>query len=863
MLNSAIARIVDVCTRYAWVILVVAGLIAILSGYYTARNFKINTDIAKLISPNLPWRQREEAMTAAFPQSRERILAVVQAPTPELTSGATKALTQKLSQQPDQFRSVHQTGGGQFFERNAFLFLPTEELARTTRQLSQASPIIGALATDPSLRGLSQALSGSLGGLRRNQFSINDLTRPLNMFADGIETVLAGQPAHFSWMVLLKGRPAKASELRGLIDIWAVLDYGELEPGQKPTEAIRQTVKDLNLASDYEANVRLTGPVRIADEEFGTLKEGALLNGTVTMAVVIFILWLALRSGRIILAVFLSLLTGLAMTAAFGLMMVSALNPISIAFAVLFIGLGVDFGIQYSVRYRAERHDDNRLRPALIAAGRRAGAPLTLAAAATAAGFFSFLPTDYRGLSELGLIAGSGMVIAFVTSITLLPALMQLLNPPGETESLGFKWLAPVDRFLERYRIPVIVITGLIVVGGLPLLFWMRFDFNPLNLRSPKVESIATYLDLQSDPDVNSNTAQVLAPSLPQAKQIAARLSALPQAARVVTLESFVPDKQQEKLALIGGAAKLLNPALNPANVRPAPTDAERVRALAAAASALSRVAGEDSSPGALAAKRLADDLTKLANADAAARMQAEAMLVRPLKIDLDVLREALAAKPVTLDQLPDDLVRDWITPEGRTQAVVTPKGDPSDTENLRNFARAVLAVEPSATGPAVGYLESGQTVVRAFLEAGFWALLSIAILLWIVLRRLGDVFLTLIPLLLAGALTLEICVLIDLPLNFANIIALPLLLGVGVAFKIYYVMAWRAGQTSLLQSSLTRAVIFSAATTATAFGSLWFSSHPGTSSMGKLLALSLMCTLAAAVLFQPALMGRPRVIKA
>src|SRR5207302_8839283 len=141
---------------------------------------------------------------------------------------------------------------------------------------------------------------------------------------------------------------------------------------------------------------------------------------------------------------------------------------------------------------------------------------------------------------------------------------------------------------------------------------------------------------------------------------------------------------------------------------------------------------------------------------------------------------------------------------------------------------------------------ESGHTVVRAFIEAGFWALISIAILLWIVLRRFGDVLLTLVPLLLAGVVTLELCVLIGLKLNFANIIALPLLLGIGVAFKIYYIMAWRAGQTGLLQSSLTRAVIFSAMTTATAFGSLWLSSHPGMSSMGQLLALSLACTLAA-----------------
>jgi predicted RND superfamily exporter protein len=172
-----------------------------------------------------------------------------------------------------------------------------------------------------------------------------------------------------------------------------------------------------------------------------------------------------------------------------------------------------------------------------------------------------------------------------------------------------------------------------------------------------------------------------------------------------------------------------------------------------------------------------------------------------------------------------------------------------------------VLAVEPRASGGPISILESGHAVVRAFVEAGLWAFVSIAILLWIVLRRLTDVLLTLIPLLLAGVVTLEICVLIGLQLNFANIIALPLLLGVGVAFKIYYIMAWRAGQTGLLQSALTRAVMFSALTTATAFGSLWLSSHPGTSSMGKLLALSLVTTLAAAVLFQPVLMGPPREI--
>jgi predicted RND superfamily exporter protein len=242
-------------------------------------------------------------------------------------------------------------------------------------------------------------------------------------------------------------------------------------------------------------------------------------------------------------------------------------------------------------------------------------------------------------------------------------------------------------------------------------------------------------------------------------------------------------------------------------------------------------------------------------------REKAETVFVAPLKVTLAGLAELLKAEPVTEKNIPPDFAKDWIKPDGHARVQIYPTGDPNDNEVLRQFARAVLAVEPTATGGPIAILEAGHTVTTAFMQAGATARVSIAILLWITLRRISDVLLTLIPLLVAGVVTLEICVLIGLKLNFANIIALPLLLGVGVAFKIYYIMAWRAGQTGLLESSLTRAVIFSALTTATAFGSLWLSSHPGTSSMGKLLALTLVCTLFAAVLFQPLLMGRPREI--
>jgi hopanoid biosynthesis associated RND transporter like protein HpnN len=540
--------------------------------------------------------------------------------------------------------------------------------------------------------------------------------------------------------------------------------------------------------------------------------------------------------------------------------MVGALNLISIAFAVLFIGIGADFGIQFSVRYKAERHADDNLVGALRTAAERAGRPLALAATATACGFLAFVPTVYRGVSELGLIAGVGMIIAFLASVTVLPALLTLTRPGPEAAEVGYRFLAPADRFIARHRYAIVIGTLAIVLAGTPLLRNLTFDFNPLNLRSKNVESVSTLLDLMNDPENTPNTIDVLAPSLDAAKPLAERLSKLPEVRRVVDLASFVPQDQEQKIAMIKAAAGQILPGISPPGTKPPPSDSDDKLALNAMADKLQTTSARATGKAGDQAKRFVSLLHRLADAPESTRAVVRTALFPPLKTTLGLLRDSLQPQPVSADTLPADLKREWIAKSGEARVQVAPTGDANDNATLQRFTDAIYAVSPNAVGTPVAIVESGRTVVQAFAIAGALALGSIAILLFIVLRRISDVLLTLVPLLLAGLVTLEICVLIGLKLNFANIIALPLLLGLGVAFKIYFVMAWRAGVTELLQSSLTRAVFFSALSTATAFGSLWLSSHPGTSSMGKLLALSLVCTLAAAVLFQPALMGPPRV---
>ena len=861
MLASWVTYVVRVCIRFPWPIIALGVIGSAVSTIYSVRHFAINTDINQLISPDLDWRKREAEFEKAFPGHFGSTLVVVNAPTAEYAGRASADLVSRLKAQPQLFRSVEDIGGSEFFARNGLLFQSTDDVAGTTKGLGQAAPLVGTLAGDPSLRGLTRALSLGLIGVQNKLVTLDALARPLSMASATVEDVLAGRPASFSWLSMLNGQDPKLDDLRRLIEVHPVLDFSALQPGKASSDAIHRAADELQLKEKYQARVRLSGSVPMADEEFATVQEGALVNGLGTIIVVLAILWLALKSGRIIVAVIINLFVGLALTAAVGLALVGALNMISVAFAVLFVGLGVDFAIQFSVRYRAERHDVSKLQSALTRAAEKIGVPLTLAAAAVAAGFLSFLPTDYRGVSELGQIAGVGMLIAYATSITLLPALITVLNPTGEPEEIGYRALAPVDRFLETYRVPVIVGTLAVAVLGSPLLYYLTFDFDPIHLRSPETESISTLLDLGGDPRVGINSVNVVTPSVDEAAAAAEKLQKLPEVLQVSTLLGFVPQEQDKKLALIQDLSRWLGQVLTSPPGKP-PTDAENVAALNGMADQLNKIAGSASGSGADAAKRLAADAGKLAQADELARTRAQTAFIVPLQTSLGQLRGFLTAGRVTRENLPQSLKQLWVTPDGRARVEVAPKGNTNDTEVLRSFARAILAVYPNATGGPISILESSHTVVMAFFEAGFYALVSIAILLWIVLRRFGDVLLTLVPLLLAGAVTLEICVLIGMPLNFANIIALPLLLGVGVAFKIYYIMAWRAGRRNLLQSSLTRAVIWSALTTATAFGSLWLSQHPGTSSMGKLLALSLVCTLAAAVLFQPALMGKPRGAK-
>lgn len=855
MLASLIARVVAVCVSRAALIGILTLAISLLSAAYVVTHFKMNTDTTRMVSPELEWRKQQARFQELFPQPANQILVVIDGKTPELAQQAAAKLIAGLSKRPEHILSIRQPGGGPFFEQNGLLFLELAQTQSAIDQIIAAQPFLGALAADPSLRGIMESLSTALVGVEQGQITLDRLARPITELNHTLDALHTGQPVPHSWRrMMMEGEP-DLRETRRIIEVLVKLNFGTLRAGGIPSGIIRSTAQELGLTPASGVTVRLTGPVPIFDEEFATLTENALPIAGATIGFMLLMLWLALRSVQLILAIVGTIVAGLIVTTALGLAMVGAFNIISVAFVALFVGLGVDFGIQFCVRYRAERHENPDLAQSIANAARAIGPSLTLAACAVTAGFLGFLPTDYRGVAELGLIAGTGMAITFLLSLTLLPALMALLKPSGEARETGYASLRGLDILLlarAREFTAAAVLLGGIAIAILPS---VSFDFNLLNLRSRNAESIATLLDLAHDPDRSPNAMDSIASTREDAVQLASNIAKLPQVAKVVTIATFIPAQQEEKLALIADASLLLDLSLNPIDTKAAPSDADNVQALQQTAQALRKAASTASASAATQANALATHLDRIASGSQAVREQTTTVLTSGLETMLNNVRNLLQAGPITLDTIPPEIARDFIAPSGELRVRIYPKGDPTDNDLLHSFRAAVSKIAPNATGVPVLLEESGKTIVGAFTEAGFWSLLVISLLLAAALGSMRDIFICLAPLVLAGALTLATCVMIGMKLNYANIIALPLLFGIGVAFDIYFVMAWRQGNRALLRSPLTRAVMFSALATSSGFGALWFSSHPGTSSMGALLIISLVWILLVVLFVMPPLL--------
>lgn len=838
---------VTAMARRAWMVTILALLTSLLSGWFVVTHMAINTDTSDMLSPELPFRKLGKALDAAFPQYNDNLLIVVDGATPDLADRAALKLAQALRQRPTSFRMVQDIAGEAYFRTNGLLYLDEAELAKLADQLAKAQPFLASLWRDPSLVGLADILGLALDAIAKGQAGPGLSIDPvLNALADVTEASNQGRFASLSWQNLMQGDdPAKPG--RRMILTQPALDFGSLAPAKAAMREVRKLATELGLTEENGIRVRLTGSAALSQEELESVEEGMGIANILSLLLVGLLLVVGLKDWRLVGAVFITLLMGLVYSAAYALFAVGRLNLISVAFAVLFIGLGVDFGIHFALRYREGRDQGKDQLGALAWAAENVGGPMTLCALSAAIGFLSFLPTAYIGLAELGHIAGMSMAVALVANLTILPALLALMPIAAKPERLGKEPPPAGGVVLRHARITAI---AALILAGLAALFLpkARFDFDPLNLKDPRTESVATLFELMKDKRTGPYSITILVADRNQALRLAQELKKLPEVESAVTIADYVPKDQEAKLESIEAMALLLSP-LFLAERGPKPEPAARQVALTRLTAALKDHPGP-------AASRLAGALAN-AKADPESLLLLEERLVGTLPDRLTILRQALSAQTVSEADLPRDLVAGDVAADGRTKVKVYPKADLRDPDALVRFVTAVRAVAPEAAGTPVTIHEAGQAVVAAFQTATLATVILLALMLAMVLRKLRDTLLVFAPLVLAALVLVPITVIFDLPFNFANVIVLPLLFGLGIANGIQFVARERLEHDAagLMASTTPRAVIFSALTTMVSFGSLAISSHPGTADMGLLLAIALTLTLASTLGVLPALM--------
>ncbi|HTH17649.1 MAG TPA: MMPL family transporter [Magnetospirillum sp.] len=829
------------CWRHATLVAAGCLLLLVPALWLAVTGLSLDSDEAHMLSADLPHRQAASRFDAAFPQTVDLLVAVIDGDTPELAETSAQELVRRLSGD-ERFLSVERPPAELFFRRHALLFLPQDQVEDISDRLIQAQPLLGGLAQDPSARGLLTVLTLMAQGVKRGEVAAGDVAPAIEMVAATARSVLEGRPKPLSLQGLMGDRDHV--DTRRVVLTRPKLDYSSLVPGEPAARAIRMAAEGL------PAKVRLTGPVALSDDNFRTVAEGVAPTLLLSLALVTALLVVGVGSLRVTVAILLTLIAGLGFTSAYAAVAVGVLNPISVAFVVLFMGLAVDFCIQFSVRFRDEQYHAHDPFVAMRATGARVTRPLLVVAAAIALGFLSFLPTDYVGVSQLGLIAGGGMGIGVGLTLTLLPALLALLRPGPVRADPGFTTLAPLEVSLRRNAVAVLAAAVMLGVAAGVGLRWLSFDFDPLHLQDPKAESVATFRDLAADPSSSPYVVNVLTESQEAANAMAARLDGKPEIAFVLTLSRLIPEGQPEKLAMIADLDHVLGPSLNPPETLELPSDDE----IAAALESTSRAwnAAGFTQPAAVLRQIVARG-----SAVTFAKMVRSG--VAPL---LEQVRGMLTPEPVTRESLPPDLVRDWVGVHGEGRVEVHPARRLSTPVEMKDFVVAVRAVASDVSGAPVAIVDSGTVVLQAFAQAGLGAVAAALVLLMVVLRRVGDALLVVAPLVLGAALGLALMAALGISVNFANIIAFPLLLGIGVAYNVYFVLNWRAGGGPMLPSSTARAVLFSALTTGVSFGALALSPHRGTASMGLVLMMALLSMVAASALVLPAafaLVGRRR----
>ena len=843
--------------RRPFLVIALYVAVAAASLVVAALTLDVDTNPGRMIAGDIEFREDFEDFSRAFPALDNNFVVTVEAEDGQQAREAARSLVEAFEARSDLFTSVHAPGTGQFFDEHGILYLDLEQIQEIAAQLNQALPTIQALADDPTLRGMSRLVGDIRFGVEFGR-APPEIGGFFSAAADTTESVATGDPEPLDWATL-GSAAASIEQQRWSVLIRPTLDYSALEPAEAALSAARRIVAEEQVRQGEDVRLALTGEAAINAEELQTVTEGAAWAGIVSFVLVTLVIFFGFPAARFVLPAVVMLVLGILMTAGFAAVTVGYLNLISVAFAVLFIGLGVDYAVHVILRYNEEARRNSSVLEALTSGGRHIGPSLAVILITTMLAFLAFTPTSFIGMAQLGVIASGGIFIAFLASLTLVPAILSRLKRPeagaaGMMAAGGLR--APQAE--RRLRLLRQASTGAVLVlagASVFLLPQVRFDGDPVNLKDPSSSAVVEFERILAEEPGQVYAAQVLSQPGEPARERVAILEALPEVAEVRTVDDFVPANQDEKIAVlqalqdqVATEVDFARP-IEPADRRSAFDQlTEDLGAIAAVKNASQDLTA--------AAERWRQALIGLGSGESEVLARLDQAYFARLPGLIGQLRQITTVDPVTLDNLDSDIMDLYVGPDGRWRLEVVPSQDMTQEANLERFASAVREVAPSATGAPIEIVGAAGVVSSAMLFATLAAFALVVLVLVPVLGRLVDVALVLAPLVLAALLLLGYTVVAQSPFNFANVIVLPLLIGLGAHSSIHYVMRAReeAGRHEIGETSTPRAVLLSALTTIASFGTLWLSSHRGVSSMGEHLTVAIVITLVCTLLVLPQL---------
>jgi uncharacterized protein len=866
----------SIAARHPWLVLLTALFLSALSLWYTSQRMEFLTGRDDLMPKNTSFHSDYRAYRDEF-GSKEEIVAVIESADPERAGLFGERLFQAISRDRQHFSQVFYPYALPFFRENGLLFMPLEDLRGLRRNITLAAPVLKELSAAPSVQTLFTYLTGSIdrylagdeAELPRILFMLDKLGSGFTGFGGG-----KGAPPSLEGMFMAPDSPLAQAGRQQVLTALPVQAMNGFVPAGPAIAALRAEVARLKALPEFKGvTVGLTGTPVLENEEMATSQEDITLATGLSLALTVVLLLLAFRGVLNVAAAMVTLLVAISLSFGFATAVVGHLNILSMVFAVMLIGIGIEYGIQLVLRYQEElRLGSGELDAIRIGLNRNIWS-IVMAAATSAAAFLTFIFTDFKGIAELGIIAAGGVFICVAATFTVLPAMLVLLarfrkvrparNVRGETREEG-----ALSRFLFGHPKAVIAGTVLCCAAAMYPASRIEFDYNLMNLQAKGLESVSYAYKLMRSKENAGYFAAVMAKDAAEAERKSRALEALPTVDHVVSLHSMVPEQQEEKLAELAAMREELG-GVAPAKYEEDLSLMELPAVFENFRNAVARLKGKLEGERRPEARQVSGFLTTLdgffAKLDKEREGNAVGMLQDfqggmfaelPQKIAL--LKESLNAKPVTEADIPEELRSRFVGKSGKYLLQVAPKGEIFDRKPLKAYVDDVRRVDPHATGEPVMVYESMTIMRDSYRLAFLYAFGAVVVLLLVAFRSFKFALIGLVPLVVGVLFMVAGMEIFGINFNSANIIVMPLVLGIAVDSGIYIINRFRGEEGSagaVIMSSTGVGVFLNALTIVASFGALMVAHHQGVFSIGAVMSLGMAACLVAFIVTLPAVL--------